>query len=308
MQLWFARGSGVSLREQIVTQVKLGILCNDLRPGERLPSIRELARRFRLHPNTISAGYRQLERERWVDFRRGSGVYVSQSRPDNSNPPEMAIDQLIVNLFREVRKLGAPAGLVRERLRHWLDLQPPDHFLVIDPREEFRRIVVHEMQAALTLPVNGCGANPAEFLALLEGAIPVVLPRNAALVRKCLSPAADLITLSIRSVPASLAGWLPSRSGILVGIASGWPEFLKLARTMLLAAGFEKDALLFRDARRPNWHRGLQQTAAVVCDSATAAQLPNSCRAIVFPVLSDSSLRELQQYQEFVRNPLASAV
>jgi GntR family transcriptional regulator len=95
---------------------------------------------------------------------------------------------------------------------------------------------------------------------------------------------------------------------VLVGIASGWPEFLKLARTVLIAAGFHKDALLFRDARRPNWHRGLQQTAAVVCDSATAADLPKTCRAIIFPVLSDSSLAELKQYQEFIRNQLSSAL
>jgi DNA-binding transcriptional MocR family regulator len=69
MQLWFARGSEVSIREQLVTQVVLGILSDDLRPGQRLPSTRELARRFRLHANTVSAGYRQLQRERWVEFR-----------------------------------------------------------------------------------------------------------------------------------------------------------------------------------------------------------------------------------------------
>ena len=46
--------------EVIHTQIILGILSDDLSPGQRLPSTRELARRFHLHPNTISAGYRQL--------------------------------------------------------------------------------------------------------------------------------------------------------------------------------------------------------------------------------------------------------
>ncbi len=45
MQFWFAHGVEVTLREQLVTQVILGILCHDLHPGERLPSTRELARR-----------------------------------------------------------------------------------------------------------------------------------------------------------------------------------------------------------------------------------------------------------------------
>lgn len=56
MRLWFARDNGVTLREQLVTQVVLGILGRDLRPGQRLPSTREIARRFHLHPNTVNAG------------------------------------------------------------------------------------------------------------------------------------------------------------------------------------------------------------------------------------------------------------
>src|SRR6267143_1996990 len=168
MQLWFAR-SEVTIREQLVTQVILGILSDDLAPGQRLPSTRELARRFRLHPNTVTAGYRQLERERWVEFRHGSGVYVRERKPD-------------------------------------------------------------------------------------------LVPSSA-------------LTLDFRSVPTSLAGWLPVPSGTLIGIASAWPDFLTLARTMLNAAGFHPDALVFRDARKANWHRGLKQTAAVVCDSVTATEL-----------------------------------
>lgn len=307
MQLWFAHRADVTLREQLVTQIVLGILCDDLRPGERLPRTHELARRFKLHSNTVSAGYRQLERDGWVEFRRGSGVYVAESRPNVPDSAETTLDQLIVNLFRDVRKLGPPATLVRERLHHWPDLQPPDHFLVIEPREELRRILVLEMQQALALPVKSCSLDPAEYMQRIDGAIPVALARNVAVIQKSL-PAADLITVNIRSVPSSLAKWLPSPPGVLVGITSRWPEFLKLARTVLLAAGFEKDVLLFRDARRPNWLRGLEQTAAVVCDSATAPQLPRNCRPIVFPMLSDTSLRELRQYENFVRNPLVPAL
>ena len=76
MRFWFAHSSEVPIYRQLVTQVALAILCGDLKPGDRLPSTRELARRFALHPNTVSAGYRQLEREGWTERRRGSGVYV----------------------------------------------------------------------------------------------------------------------------------------------------------------------------------------------------------------------------------------
>src|SRR6266478_9586268 len=99
MQLWFARGSEVTIREQLVTQVILGILSDDLAPGQRLPSTRELARRFRLHPNTVSAGYRQLQRERWVEFRRGSGGYVRADKPEKPLSATFAVDGMIARLF-----------------------------------------------------------------------------------------------------------------------------------------------------------------------------------------------------------------
>ena len=85
MQLWFSHASGVSLPEQLKTQIILGILSGDLAAGLRLPSTRDVARRYHLHPNTVSAGYRQLQRDRWVEFRRGSGVYVRDTRPEPSS-------------------------------------------------------------------------------------------------------------------------------------------------------------------------------------------------------------------------------
>src|ERR1700730_3037692 len=117
MQFWFARRSEVSIREQLVTQVVLGILSDDLAPGQRLPSTRELARRFHLHPNTVSAGYRQLERNGWVVFRHGSCIYVRNTRPETALSPALALDQSIANLFRAARELGFPLSEVRSRIR-----------------------------------------------------------------------------------------------------------------------------------------------------------------------------------------------
>jgi DNA-binding transcriptional regulator YhcF (GntR family) len=304
MQLWFARGSEVTIREQLVTQVILGILSDDLAPGQRLPSTRELARRFRLHANTVSAGYRQLERERWVEFRHGSGVYVRERKPELVPSSALALDQLISKLFQSARGIGAPLSTVRSRLRQWLELQPPDHFLLIEPDEELRRILAAEIQQAVTFPVQSCDLHDCPKTP--DGAIPVALPNRTAAVREALPEGADVLTLQVRSVPTSLAGWLPAPPGTLIGIASGWPNFLKLAHTILNAAGFHPDTLVFRDARKANWQRGLQQTAAVVCDSVTATLLPKGCRAISFPLLSESSIAELRRYVEFITRPIES--
>src|SRR5205823_10871058 len=82
MRLWLSKSSEVPLREQLVTQIRLGIVSGDLETRQRLPSTRELARRFRIHANTVSAAYRELHRNGWVDFRKGSGVYVREYSAD----------------------------------------------------------------------------------------------------------------------------------------------------------------------------------------------------------------------------------
>jgi DNA-binding transcriptional regulator YhcF (GntR family) len=303
MQLWFARGSKVSIREQLVTQVVLGILGDDLAPGHRLPSTRELARRFHLHPNTVSAGYRQLAREGWVENRRGSGVFV-RAKPETPLSSALVLDQMIASLFRSARKQGVPLPALRARLRQWLELQPPDHFLLIEADEELRRIVAAEIQQAVSLQVMSCGLE--DCPSMLEGSIPVVLPNRVATVRQALPEGTELLTLRFRSVPSSLGEWLPAPSAALVGVASKWPDFLKLARTMLTAAGFHTDSLIFSDVRKPDWQRGLKQTAAVVCDSVTAKELPAGCRAIPFSLLAESSIDELRRYVEFVSKPIES--
>jgi DNA-binding transcriptional regulator YhcF (GntR family) len=304
MELWFAHESAVTLREQLVTQIILGILSDDLRPGQRLPSIRELARRFHLHPNTVSAGYRQLDRDHWVEFRRGSGVYVRDTKPENALSAEFALDKLLVELLRSARGLGFSLATVRSRLRCWFDIQPPDHFLLIEPDEELRLILTVEIQGAVTLPVKSGGLQVGRAADTLVGAIPVALSGQTKSVRHELPEGAELLTLRVRSVPSSLTGWLPAPQGVLVGVASRWPAFLKLARTMLVAGGFHAESLIFRDARKANWQRGLKEARAVVCDLATAAELPKAFLAVPFRLISESSLAELRRYEQFISSPI----
>src|SRR2546423_15042925 len=99
MRLWLSKSSEVPLREQLVTQIRLGIISGDLSTRQRLPSTRELARRFRIHANTVSAAYRELHRNGWVDFRKGSGGYVREDSPDQSKEGALGLDRLQPNFF-----------------------------------------------------------------------------------------------------------------------------------------------------------------------------------------------------------------
>jgi GntR family transcriptional regulator len=308
MRLWLNRTGEVSMREQLATQVVLGILCQELVPGQRLPSTRELARRFAIHANTASAAYQQLEQEGWVEFRHGSGVYVRASRPAAPLSPELAaeyaVDQLIGDLVAKARKLGAPESQVRERLRRWLALTPPSRWLVIDPDPELRRIVIHEMEQALALPVTECAPEECAEPALLKGAMPVSVPSKAEAVRKLLPAGVELTVLQVHPVSlelmAHLQRYMPEHAGELVGIASRWKEFQRIAQTLLIAAGLSPESLLVRDATEPNWKRGLEATSGVVCDAVTALELPEGAFPLRFTLLDGQTLDGLRRQEERV--------
>lgn len=297
MRIWFAHSSEVPIYRQLETQVVLAILSGELRPGERLPSTRELARRFALHPNTVSAGYRKLEKDGWAERRRGSGIYV-RGDGDGEETPEQIIDRHIADFFRAVRELGLPMGEVRARVAEWITAPAPDHFLLIDPDEEVRRILLVEIGELLKFPAVGASIEDCARAETLVGAILLCRPSKTKMVRAALPAGVELITLPIRSANAWLNPWLPAPKGLLVGVVSHWPEFLETARTMLTAAGLPTEVLLLRDARKAGWKRGLEEAAAILCDAHTATlrEFPKKPQKIVFRVLAESAGAELRGY------------
>lgn len=294
MRLWFSTHSDIPLYRQLVTQVQLAILSSDLRPGDRLPSTRELARRFAIHPNTVSAGYRELEREGWTELRHGSGVYVCDRRA--SGTAEERVDAYIGEFFRRAHELGISTPALRRRMAEWVAAPAPDHWLLVDPDPELRQILVTEMRGATEREVRDCSIEDctAETLA---GAIVCCRPSQERAVRAAVPAGIELIVLPITSANQWLLPRMPAPQGLLVAVVSHWPEFLDKARTMLAAAGMPADALIFCDARKPQWQRGVANVSGVLCDAYTAAvaKLPKGPQIVVFPVLAANAREILSQ-------------
>ena len=61
---------------QIVDGFREQIAAGILQPGEKLPSVRELAAELTINPNTIQRAYRQLELENWIVTMQGKGCFV----------------------------------------------------------------------------------------------------------------------------------------------------------------------------------------------------------------------------------------
>ena len=74
LRLNVTRGSGDPPYRQLVRQIKLAVSSRSLKPGDRLPAVRVLARRLKLNPNTIARAYRELEHEGLLEARAGAGT------------------------------------------------------------------------------------------------------------------------------------------------------------------------------------------------------------------------------------------
>ena len=297
MRLWLSKNSDVPIREQLVTQLILGIVSNDLKVKQRLPSTRDLARRYDIHANTVSAAYRELAKRGWVEFRKGSGVYVRAQTPETLES-DFELEQLIARFIKSTRARGYSLAEIQAGVQRPLQVQPPDQFLLVEPDVELRAILVSEIAQSTGVRVTGAGRDELVDSASLLGAVPVVLFGHFEEIRNCIAPEADLLVLNSASVAEALRGQNRPPADALVAIVSRWPEFLRWSRTMLVAAGLDGDALSFRDARESGWEKGLRSASFVITDSLMAPRMPPTCEVRVFSVIADTSLKELRDYAE----------
>ena len=302
VKLWLMHSGEVSLPDQIATQLRMAVLSGELRPAERLPSVRALARRFGLHHNTVSAAYRRHEQEGWVEVRRGSGVYVrerSLSAPEARALGLVSLEEAVAGLVAFARSVGVHGEELARLVNAAESKCSAKQILLVEPEPELREIVLAELHAAkLQLPVAACTLEELQA-ELRPGTVVVALPSKTERVRAVLGDAGALVTLKVSSAAGSLAEHLPASPAgvtktVLVGLASRWPQFLDVGRTMLLAAGVEPDALIVRDARERGWAAGLEATSAVVCDCATAERLPRGARPLVFRLVAEESIEQLR--------------
>ena len=73
------RTSGVTTYWQLVQQVRHAIRVGRLKPGDQLPTAREVVGKLAINPNTVLKAYRELERDGLVASRPGLGTFVTKA-------------------------------------------------------------------------------------------------------------------------------------------------------------------------------------------------------------------------------------
>ena len=92
--------------EQIKKALKMAILSGQLKEGDKLSSLREMALKLNVNPNTIIKVYYQLEMEGYIQSRPGSGYYVKTDPSKISYGRKELFDILTEDYISQIQQLG----------------------------------------------------------------------------------------------------------------------------------------------------------------------------------------------------------
>ena len=110
--------NGLAIYDQIVRQVKFAVADGTLRPGDLIPSVRDLARRLAVNPNTVAKAYGTLRVESVLSGVRGMGLEVTRQAPRRCRSERL---RLIRERLRSVLREATQSGLDQQTVRSLID-------------------------------------------------------------------------------------------------------------------------------------------------------------------------------------------
>jgi GntR family transcriptional regulator len=106
LEFYLDRASGVATYLQLVHQVKQALRLGLLRPGDQLPTAKEVVAQLGINPNTVLKAYRDLERDGLVEPRPGQGTFVQQSLVSPSLAGTDRLQRALAGWVRQARAAG----------------------------------------------------------------------------------------------------------------------------------------------------------------------------------------------------------
>ena len=298
MEIVLSRRGGVPVRDQLVAQLELRILSGQLAPGQRLPSVRALARRLEIHPNTVSAAYQDLEAAGRVLLRKGSGVFVRAGGP-TALPEAGSLDGMIRLALHAAFRKGYSGVHIRAAVERWLRAVPPERVVVVDPSREMAELLACELR--LSIPVGHVAHCSLEDLGrdpgLLAGALALCLPYHVeSITRLCPDAAVEVVNLEIQ--PADRAAILDLPTGSVALVVTHSPTVVPFASILLRSLRGDEvlvEARLLSAVRE--WTRLLPAADLVFADALAAEavkrQKPRRFREV--RILNDQVVTRLRE-------------
>lgn len=119
MNIIISNSSNIPIYEQIKEQIKNKIVSNELKTGELLPSIRNLAKDLRISVITTKNAYEELEREGYVETKPGKGTYVASKKVELIKEEQL---QRIENLIDSAISIAKISGISKEEIQNIIEI------------------------------------------------------------------------------------------------------------------------------------------------------------------------------------------
>ena len=111
---------GTPIYEQVVYAVKKAIVSGQLKPGDRFPSVREIAKELRINPNTAQKVVAHLAREEMLEMKPGIGSVVSEISTATKAQRNRILNDEVEQLVVESKRLSITKKEVVDAInRNW---------------------------------------------------------------------------------------------------------------------------------------------------------------------------------------------
>jgi GntR family transcriptional regulator len=112
--------SGVPVYRQIIDQVHAARASGAIGPGERLPTVRQLAVDLKVNPNTVVRAYRELELTGVLTTHQGTGTFLTDAKVErNEAEREQKLDQLVSDFVARAGREGFTVQDLQMRLEQF---------------------------------------------------------------------------------------------------------------------------------------------------------------------------------------------
>lgn len=128
--------SGQPIYVQIVEQIRAWVAEGALKPGDQLPTVRQLATELRVNFNTVARAYRILDEAGLISTQQGRGTYIWEAPSEErlQNIRQQSLQTLAKHFIHQAARMGASPDEVLERVsrlvHEWQELgsvPDPDH-------------------------------------------------------------------------------------------------------------------------------------------------------------------------------------
>ncbi|MGK9232357.1 GntR family transcriptional regulator [Inquilinus limosus] len=243
MKLQIDRELPVPLGVQVKGLIEYGIACGELSPGERLPSVRELAESLAVAPMTVALVYRGLREAGLIETHRGRGCFVADGRGADRRPRAgiAEIQRRLDHLIDDAVALGlTPAdltGMVQARLARRRPRRRARTVIMLGLFRDATRAYAAAIQARLPpgttvqpLTLDELRGDEAARRRAAEAELVVTFPNRQ---REAAALLPDSRVVAIRFIPSeetrrALAGLDPLAR---LGVASRFADFLPIMKS-----------------------------------------------------------------------------